>query len=242
MKENKYDDLNFFEKYSQMSRSKEGLGGAGEWQALKHLLPDFKDKHVLDLGCGYGWHAMYAAEMGAHSVIGVDLSEKMIEVAKAKTNFKNVLYEVKAIEDLEYPNTSFDIVLSSLAFHYVQDFTDVAKNVYRMLAVGGTFIFTVEHPIFTAEGSQDWIYNEDKIIKHFPVDNYFEEGQRTTQFLNESVTKYHRTMTSYVNTLIDVGFKIDRIVEPTPPKHMLDIPGMKEELRRPMMLIISALK
>lgn len=46
-----------------MSRSQQGLAGAGEWETLKKLLPDFKEKRVLDLGCGYGWHCIYAMEM-----------------------------------------------------------------------------------------------------------------------------------------------------------------------------------
>lgn len=54
MKENKYDNEIFFEKYSQMARSRQGLKGAGEWSELQKLLPDFAQKRVLDLGCGYG--------------------------------------------------------------------------------------------------------------------------------------------------------------------------------------------
>lgn len=54
MKENRYDDPVFFEKYSQIDRSRKGLEGAGEWRELKALLPDFAGKEVLDLGCGYG--------------------------------------------------------------------------------------------------------------------------------------------------------------------------------------------
>ena len=73
MKENKYDDNIFFQKYSQMSRSQKGLAGAGEWETLKKMLPDFKGKRVLDLGCGYGWHCIYAMENGASSVVGVDI-------------------------------------------------------------------------------------------------------------------------------------------------------------------------
>ena len=87
MKENKYDDNIFFQKYSQMSRSQQGLAGAGEWETLRKLLPDFKDKRVLDLGCGYGWHCIYAMEHGASSVVGVDISHKMLEVAKENTHF-----------------------------------------------------------------------------------------------------------------------------------------------------------
>lgn len=56
MKENKYDCEAFFQKYSQMERSKKGLQGAAEWGALQKILPDFLGKSVLDLGCGYGWH------------------------------------------------------------------------------------------------------------------------------------------------------------------------------------------
>ena len=65
MRENRYDDPKFFEKYSQMDRSVKGLSGAGEWETLRPLLPDFAGKRVLDMGCGYGWHCRYAAEQGA---------------------------------------------------------------------------------------------------------------------------------------------------------------------------------
>ena len=86
MKENKYDDEVFFEKYKQMERSQKGLEGAGEWETLQALLPDFAGKRVLDLGCGYGWHCLYAAEHGAVAVTGIDISERMLAAARAKNS------------------------------------------------------------------------------------------------------------------------------------------------------------
>ena len=71
MKQNKYDNATFFTKYSQMTRSVKGLDGAGEWETLQKMLPDFKGKRVLDLGCGFGWHCQYALEHGASAVTGV---------------------------------------------------------------------------------------------------------------------------------------------------------------------------
>lgn len=242
MKENKYDNDIFFEKYSQMSRSKHGLSGAGEWETLKKMLPDFKGKQVLDLGCGYGWHCIYAVENGAASVVGIDISHKMLETAKEKTKFSEVEYRCCAMEDVDYPSESFDIILSSLAFHYIKDYNSLVRNIYRMLTPGGMLVFTVEHPVFTAQGTQDWYYDEKGEILHFPVDNYYYEGERTAVFLGEKVIKYHRTLTTYLNTLLTHGFILNQIVEPQPPESMMDIPGMKDEMRRPMMLVVSATK
>ncbi|WP_195986108.1 class I SAM-dependent methyltransferase [Clostridium sp. D33t1_170424_F3] len=242
MKENKYDDPVFFTKYSQMSRSQQGLEGAGEWETLQKLLPGFAGKRVLDLGCGYGWHCIYAAEHGASSVTGIDLSEKMLAVAREKTQFPQVQYQCMPIEDIDYPENSFDIVVSSLALHYVPSFDAVAKKVNACLAPGGAFVFSAEHPVFTAYGTQDWYYDETGAILHFPVDNYFYEGKREAVFLGEKVTKYHKTLTTYLDGLLTNGFAIQRIVEPQPPAHMFHIEGMKDEMRRPMMLIVSARK
>lgn len=59
---NQYDNAEFFEAYSRMSRSALGLEGAGEWHQLKPMFPELTGKTVLDLGCGYGWHCKSAAD------------------------------------------------------------------------------------------------------------------------------------------------------------------------------------
>ena len=242
MKENVYDDGEFFDHYSRFPRSVEGLRAAGEWHELEKLLPDFRGKRVLDLGCGFGWHCAYAAEHGAAKVVGTDLSERMLEGARTRNRNPRIVYERVAMEDIHYLPDSFDVVISSLALHYVEDFPLVCRKVYDCLTDGGYFVFSCEHPIFTAYGTQDWYTDEKGNILHWPVDRYFQEGERTAHFLDCDVTKFHKTLTTYINTLLQLGFTLTGLVEPEPDPRLMDVPGMKDELRRPMMLLVSARK
>ena len=99
------------------------------------------------------------------------------------------------------------------------------------------------YPVFTAYGTEDWYYDDRGNILHWPVDRYFNEGRRSTIFLGETVQKYHKTLTTYVNGLIQTGFEITGLIEPEPSEEMLHtVPGMTDELRRPMMLLVSARK
>ncbi len=240
--ENKYDNLAFFAKYSQMKRSQEGLEGAGEWETLRSVLPAFSQKTVLDLGCGYGWHCLYAYHHGAKAVLGIDSSQRMLEVAKKKAAGLPIVYRQMAMEDIQFAAKQFDIILSSLAIHYIKDIKPLFQGIYDCLADDGIFVFSVEHPVYTAHGSQDFIYDEAGHIQHFPVDRYFDEGIRHANFLQEDVIKYHRTLTTYLTTLLQTGFILEAVMEPQPSQALLEQPGMKDELRRPMMLIVRARK
>ncbi|TVY08845.1 class I SAM-dependent methyltransferase [Paenibacillus cremeus] len=242
-KQNKYDDAAFFSAYEKMPRSVGGLDAAGEWYVLKTLLPDLTNRHVLDLGCGYGWHCRYARKQLASSVIGVDISEKMLQKAREMTDDPFISYMRMPIEDIDFSNDQFDVVLSSLAFHYIESFEPICRKLFDCLKSGGAFIFSVEHPIFTSRDHQDWYTDDEGNRLHWAVDNYQDEGVRDTSFLTDHVIKYHRTLSTYINTLIRAGFCIKAVHEPAPSEELIEtVPGMKDELRRPMFLIISAVK
>lgn len=243
MKQNKYDDANFFAQYKQMPRSLKGLEGAGEWHILKALIPGLKNKDVLDLGCGFGWHCRYASEQQANTVVGVDISENMLQKAREQTDDPKISYVNMPIEDSTFSDSQFDVVISSLAFHYVKSFEAICTKVYDWLKPGGKFIFSAEHPMFTSRNEQDWYVDEQGNRLHWPVDHYQSEGMRETEFLTEQVVKYHRTIATYLNTLIQAGFVIKAVKEPAPTKDMLENdPAMQDEDRRPMFLIVSVEK
>lgn len=239
---NIYDNEDFFNEYSKMSRSQQGLEGAGEWRQLKSLFPNLSGKKVLDLGCGYGWHCKYAVECGAESVLGIDLSEKMIETAKEKNSDKKIEYSVCGLDQYDYPENSFDCVVSNLVLHYICDLSAIYKNIFKTLKKEGIFLLNIEHPVFTSGVNQDWVYGGDGKPRHWPVDNYFYTGMRETNFLGKTVQKQHHTLTQIVGDLLKAGFAVETLEEAMPPEEMMDIPGMKDEMRRPMMLLIKAKK
>lgn len=237
---NEYDNETFFNEYAQMPRSKEGLSASGEWHQLKPLFPPLQGKSVLDLGCGYGWHCKYSLEQGAAQILGIDLSEKMIEEAKRRNSDSKIVYRVCGIDEYEYPEHAWDCVISNLALHYIEALEPIFQNVYKTLKPNGIFLFNIEHPVFTAGVEQDWIYRTDGKPQYWPVDNYFIPGQRKTHFLGCDVWKQHHTLTQILMGLLNHGFILETVEEAQPPKEMMHIAGMEDELRRPMMLLVKA--
>lgn len=237
---NEYDDERFFEEYAKIPRSQEGLSAAGEWHQLKPLFPSLAGKNVLDLGCGYGWHCIFAARQGAAQVLGLDLSRKMIEEAIKRNKKTQIEYRVCGIEEYEYPESMWDCVVSNLALHYIENIEKVFQNVYKTLKPGGTFIFNIEHPVFTAGVGQDWIYTQSGKPLYWPVDNYFIPGARSTHFLGCDVVKQHHTLTQILMGLLDNGFSLEAVEEAKPSEKLMDLPGMEDEMRRPMMLLVKA--
>ena len=242
MEPNIYDDNTFFAAYANMARSKQGLAMAGEWYQLQPLVPDLAGKTVLDLGCGYGWHCKYAASLGANSVLGIDMSCKMIEAAEKRNADPAIQYRICSLEEYDYPPERFDLVISNLALHYISDLDEIYQNVYRTLKPGGVFLFNIEHPVFTSGVNQSWITGDDGKPLYWPVDRYYYPGERNTLFLDQNVLKYHHTLTQVLNGLLHAGFRLETVEEVTPPEEMMDLPGMEDELRRPMMLLVKASK
>ena len=122
--------------------------GAGLYGATAARRLTDAGKRVLDLGCGYGEHCISFVPKGADRVVGIDISEKMLEVAKSENSDPKIEYLLMPIEDIDKITEKFDIAISSLALHYVEDFEGVVRNVNNLLTPGGEFIFSQEHPQF----------------------------------------------------------------------------------------------
>jgi ubiquinone/menaquinone biosynthesis C-methylase UbiE len=240
--QNIYDQPDFFERYSRLGRSVEGLDGAAEWPALQAMLPDLRGLNVVDLGCGFGWFCRWAREHGADGVLGLDVSENMLARARSMTTDPAIAYEQANLDDLALPNAAFDLAFSSLAFHYVEDATALYARIHRSLVPGGRLVFSTEHPIYMAPTQPGWALDAQG-GKTWPVDRYLVEGPRTTDWLAKGVIKHHRTLGTTLNLLIGSGFTLEHVEEFRPtPEQIAARPTLAEELERPMFLMVSARK
>jgi SAM-dependent methyltransferase len=240
MAQNIYDNPEFYAGYVQLPRQARGLDGAPEWPAVRALFPDLSGRRAVDLGCGFGWVSRWMREQGAASVLGLDLSEKMIARARADTPDPRVEYRIADLDTLDLPAGAFDVAFSALAFHYVADFSHLARAIFHGLAPGGHLIFTIEHPIFMAAAHPRWIADEEG-RPTWPVNRYADEGERRTDWFAKGVQKHHRTLATTVNALVDAGFAIRRLGEWAPTAaQVAERPDLAKEAERPMMLIVSA--
>ncbi|MGE8151420.1 class I SAM-dependent methyltransferase [Pseudomonas vancouverensis] len=239
MTQNIYDDPKFFQGYSQMARSISGLDAAPEWPALQAMLPPMQGLNVIDLGCGYGWFCRWASEQGAAGVLGLDVSQKMLEQARKTTFAANIRYERADLEQLDLPAAAFDLAYSSLALHYIKDLPGLFAKIHTALKPGSRLVFSIEHPIFMAPRNPGWITDADG-RKSWPVDSYQMEGERVTNWLADGVIKQHRTLGTLLNSLITAGFSIQHVNEWGPSDaEVAAQPALAEERERPMMLLVG---
>ncbi|WP_341677403.1 class I SAM-dependent methyltransferase [Niveibacterium sp. SC-1] len=240
MTQNIYDDAGFFQNYSALPRSREGLAGAPEWPALRALVPDLRGRRVVDLGCGFGWFARWAREEGAASVLGLDVSRNMLTRARDMSTDEALHFEQADLEQLSLPQAGFDFAYSALALHYVEHITRVFAVLHRALTPGARLVFSVEHPAYTAPRAPDWI-RDAAGRESWPLDGYLEEGPRVTDWLAPGVMKQHRTLGTWLNTLIDCGFAIRHVEEWGPTRAQVAArPEWARERERPMFLLIAA--
>ena len=221
-KQNIYDDERFFDNFKNLRSSEINFNDVIESPIITAMLPDMKGKKVLDIGCGMGQHAMQYSLAGAASVLGIDISEKMISYARENNSSGNISYRVMAFEDLDQLDEKFDVITSSLALDYVEDFGALMKQIRSMLNDGGQFVFSMSHPIATAyDGQYDrYTRTKDGVRLYANLHNYGIEGLRKFRWVVDEYEVYHRTFATLVNGLASAGFVIEECQESHLPEEI----------------------
>jgi ubiquinone/menaquinone biosynthesis C-methylase UbiE len=183
------------------------------------LLGDVENRKVLEIGCGGGQNSFVLTQWGAH-VTALEPSRGQLNYARqlnegVERGFN--LIQGRA-EDLSmFRKESFDLVLSSLSLDYVPDIEEVFRQVYRILLPGGSFVFSMIHPLMNFAG---WYMMDDPDTHTF--ENYFEmRGLRHSGWdfqdgTQEEISSYQHTLEELFSALVDQGFSVSNILEPRP--------------------------
>jgi SAM-dependent methyltransferase len=174
-----------------------------ERPATLALLPDVRGRDVLDAGCGPGWYADWLAGNGAR-VVAVDRSSGMVELAARRLGDRACVVQgdVNNLHDVLAGET-FDLVLSSLVLHYLEDLAKTFREWSRLLRPGGVLVFSTHHPI----------HQESLLDPGYLCPALIEEKWG---WLGQTMRYYRRPLRDLTEPLAAAGFVIERISEPTP--------------------------
>jgi len=198
-------------------------------------------ERVLEVGTGEGQVARAIAAAHGATVVGIDPTERQIEVAIARGGGPD--YHLAGAEQLPFDDASFDAVVCCLVFEHIDAVDAALSEVARVLRPGGRFVFCLNHPLLQTPGS-GWI--DDQILD--PPEQYWRIGPYLTeQATIEEVEKgvfirfVHRPLGRYVNAMIDVGLTLERMIEPAPPQGFIDrAPEYSEVATVPRLLMLVA--
>jgi SAM-dependent methyltransferase len=212
-----------------------------ERPATLALIPDVRDAHILDAGCGSGFYTEQLALRGAR-VTAMDGSAVMVGHARERltraglisADEGNVVRVSLQAADLNQPldfleADSVDGILSALVMHYLEDWGETLKEFRRVLRPQGWLVMSTHHPAADAA--------------RFNVPNYF-----ATELIEDywdwvgTVRFYRRPLTAIVTALSDARFVIERLIEPQPTEWFRDKKpeAFERLLRQPEFLLIRA--
>lgn len=235
-----YDQEDFLKNYMKRRGRENSPNNAIETPIIYELIGNFKNKNILDLGCGDASFGKELLNQGAGFYTGIEGSEQMVASANINLSGEVGTIHHDTIETYNYPTDKFEIVTSRFAIHYVSDIHLLFQNVYKTLKNDGKFVFSVQHPLTTAsflskqtgDRRSSWI-----------VDDYFLEGERKEPWIEKVVVKYHRTIEHYFNALTSSGFSVVDLREGSPKReHFTNDEEFERRLRIPLVLAFSCTK
>jgi SAM-dependent methyltransferase len=212
-----------------------------EEPALMQELGSVAGLRVVDLGCGEAALGRVLLGAGCARYLGVDGSERMVKAARESLHGTAAEIVRGDIEDFAAPPAAFDLVVSRLALHYVEELEPVLSAAHACLAPGGRLVVTVVHPVITSHDARG---STEELRSDWVVDDYFAAGPRDLEWLGGAVVWHHRTVEGYVAALQAAGFGLEALRECAPRRERFG-DAEAEYARRsriPMFLLLAGVR
>jgi len=200
-----YDNDDFFEQYTAKRNRPNAPNNILEKPIIDQLIQDVEGKDILDLGCGDGKFGLELLSRKSRSYHGIEGSENMFGLAVDNLKDTDARLECFDIEGYDYPKEKYDLIVSRLVLHYVENLEELFVKLHHCLREKGEFVFSIEHPIIT---SCYEAYHGKGRRENWIVDNYFESGERINHWIGKNVVKYHRTIEEYFQIIQNAEFEV----------------------------------
>jgi SAM-dependent methyltransferase len=196
-------------------------GGSGPHEtavcSLLSLVPELTGQIVLDLACGQGLATRALAEAGAQQVVGIDASSEMISIARehGAPAGSDVAYLVDDAQELATVGTAtFDGASCQLGLMDIPDLDSTLAALRRVLKPQGWFVFVIGHPCFLVPDATSATRSDGRPA--VTVSGYFEERfwRSSNPHGVRRAGNHHRTLATYLNSLVRAGFGIEAVEEP----------------------------
>ena len=224
-----YDDPELAAAYARVT-SENVANAAYERPAVRALLGDVRGLDVLDAGCAAGEHSAWLVEHGAR-VVALDASETMVRLARERLGARAHVVQADLAQPLAPADASFDLVLSSLTLHYLEDWLPPLREFARVLRPGGRLLLSTHHPFITAD-----------VVDGYHAVRLVDDAWRDFAADSVPVRYYHRPLQRIVADVLAAGFVLRGLYEPQPTADAdARDPAFAEQLRtRPGFLIVDA--
>jgi ubiquinone/menaquinone biosynthesis C-methylase UbiE len=195
--------------------------------AVEALLGEISGQRICDLACGQGRVARHLASCGA-VVVGIDSSAKLLAIARGheESDPLGITYVLGDAQRLdESVLGQFDGVLCFMALMDIPELIPTIQGVARILRPGGWFIFSILHPCFhtSQSGELETPEGAARTIRHYFEEGYWRSDTRTGP--PGRVGAYHRTLSTYINSLTEAGFQVIRACEPGAGSQVVNSPS-----------------
>lgn len=225
---NDYDG--FARDYAQMNETNP-YNALYERPAIFALAGEVSGLRVLDAGCGPGMQAAELVARGA-TVTGLDLSDDLLAIARSRSSATFLRHDLA--EPLPFPDASFDLVMSSLVMHYLEDWVPTLRAFRDVLVPGGRVVFSTHHPFMDMRVS-----GSDDYFGSYQYDDAWRCGDHVMR-----MRFWHRPLRAMLAAIEDAGLALARMVEPEPDPAMAEsAPGDFSRLsRKPQFLLFELVR
>ncbi|MFX1501035.1 MAG: class I SAM-dependent methyltransferase [Promethearchaeota archaeon] len=196
--------------------------------AFFKILPDISDLKGLDIGCGEGYNTRIAAKKGA-KLIAIDISEVFIKHAKDTEKQKplGIKYKIASGTELPFQNNDFDFAIATMSLMDMANNEKAIEEAFRAIKPGGFFQFSITHP-FVSNSGYKWIRDEGGKKIGFVIQDYFKKlngeieewifgaapKELTKNMRKFRIPRFTRTLSEWLNLLIEKGFILEKFCEP----------------------------